>query len=151
MNTKKLIILFLAISLTFANMHAKQNEKTLLSKANNLYYTQGKKEESFKIYKEASDTGNMMAKAQVAMMYYFGIGVKKNNYLAENYFLSVVPFVEFEANKGNPFAQYLYGYYRDNGFGFRGIKEPQEAKKWYKKAAKNGNKTAQDILDRSGK
>lgn len=34
---------------------------------------------------------------------------------------------------------------------FKIYKEPQEAKKWYKKASKNGNKIAQDILDRSGK
>jgi len=123
-------------------------DATLLEKANNLYYIQDKKIESFELYKKASDEGDMIAKAQIAIMYFFGTGTKKDNYLAEYNFALVVPYLEFEANKGNAFAQYLYAYYRGNGFGFRGIKDPTEAKKWYKKAANNGSKIAQKFLDK---
>jgi len=113
----------------------------LLKFANHLYYNKSDATVSYPYYQQATDMGNVLAKAQVAKMLYLGAGVDKDKNLAQAWFKQVLPQLESAAQQGDPFAQYLYGYYWDTGL--TGFKSASKAIYWYQQAAEHGSAPAQ--------
>lgn len=116
----------------------------LLEKANHLYYMKNDAESSAPYYFQATQKGNILAKAQLAKMMYLGAGTSKNTPKAQQWFTEVIPHLQKAAEDGDPFGQYLWGYYFDNGF--NGSPSVSDAVYWYQKAADQGCAAAQNNL-----
>ena len=119
----------------------------LLKLANYLYYNKSDATASYPYYQQATDMGNVLAKAQAAKMLYLGAGVDEDKNLAQAWFKQVLPQLESAAQQGDAFAQYLYGYYW--GTGFTGLKSASKAVYWYQQAAEQGSAPAQFNLAHS--
>lgn len=116
-----------------------------LEKGNDLYYGKSDAAASLSYYQQAVDMGNVLAKAQLAKMLYLGAGVSKDKGKAREWFKQVLPQLENEATyQKNAFAQYLYGYYWDMGFGVSESKN--RAFYWYQQSAEQGCSAAQNNL-----
>lgn len=116
----------------------------LLKKANDLYYGKSDAVASVSYYQQASDMGHLLAKSQLAKMLYLGAGVSENKEKAQEWFKEVLSQLESLAQQGDAFAQYLYGYYWDSGFGVSA--SSNKAFYWYQKSAEQGCAPAQNNL-----
>jgi len=116
----------------------------LLDQANDLYYMKSDSESSLASYKKSADLGNIPAKAQLAKMMYLGEGMTQDKATAKKWFSEVNQPLKNLAQSGDPFAQYLWGYYYDAGF--NGTASPDEAVVWYQRAAEQGYAPAQNNL-----
>jgi len=117
----------------------------LLNQGNNLYYMENKPESSYSYYQMAAEQGNVLARAQIAKMLFIGAGVPLNKARAEELFAQVLPGLESAANAGDPFAQYLYAYYLQNGY-YDSVSPAKTAFIWYERSANQGNPVAQNNL-----
>ena len=94
--------------------------------------------EAFKYAHFAAEKGNGLGQFMMGNFYTFGRGVvTPNKASAYSWYL-------LAAEKNHPEAQYNVGYMYENGDA--GTIDLAEAKKWYQKAASNGNKRAKDKL-----
>ena len=118
---------------------AEQNDTDAMIKAGDIYEKGLGMEVDLSMalnwYKKAADLGNSNAMNLVGLMYDQGKGVSKDLAVSFNWFLK-------SAKSGNPEGMsYVGDYYK---YGLGGVeKNISEAKKWYKKAADLGNKSAE--------
>jgi len=120
------------------------NTNKLLQKANDIYYFKNRPNDSVSIYQKAAKHGNVLAKIQLAKMYYYGIGVQKNQSKALDIIKKSEKKFEQKILDKDPFAQYLYAYLKGAGIYF--TKNLDTEKKYYLKASKQNNAIAQNNL-----
>ena len=96
--------------------------------------------EKFKMTEAAAKRGDLEQQYKLALLYYAGSGVTRNNQLGSNWLKNA-------AEKGNLNAQYKMGYNHINGrYGF--VKDQALAIKWLTLAANKGHRSAQSYLKR---
>ena len=110
------------------------------------YYKENKEKEALSLFIKLSNHDNILATAQVAKMYYLGVGVEQDKQLALSVIAdeNIIKSLKESAENGDAFAQYLYGYYFEEGISVE--KNYQKALYWYKKAAAQGNAIAQNNI-----
>lgn len=101
---------------------------------------------SLRYYNLSAKKGNILAKAQLSKMYYNGFAVKKDKSHALKIAKKIINKLHSLAlaEKNNPFASYMYGYFFDHGIYVK--KDMRLAKSYYFIAANSGIAAAQANL-----
>lgn len=95
--------------------------------------TNKNEKEAFKWLKKAAEGGVNEARFDLGLMYFNGEGVKQDRGLGATY-------IELSARAGYDQAQFTIGNI------YESIGQPEKAKEWFKKAADQGHKPAQEAL-----
>ena len=93
--------------------------------------------EAIKWYEKSAQQGLAEAQYQLGVCYYFKYGYEDNKSF---------DCIRKAAEQGHIKAQYQLGIIYEKGYGIK--KDPQKAVKWYRNAAKQGDKNAQEALER---
>jgi len=100
-----------------------------------ILYKKGLYKEAFNSFEKLAKSGNANAQYNIGMMYYNGVGVKKNKIMA-------FVWLEQSSNKGNKLAQNKLGYMYEKGE-VKGTKDEAKAVKEYLKSALQNYNIAQ--------
>ena len=97
-------------------------------------------DEAVKWFRKAAEQGNSYGQASLGVMYLMGWGVVMEDYEEAVYWL------QKSVAQDNDLGQYFMGNVYENGLGVD--VDVEEAKKWYQKAAEQGNTAAIEALER---
>ena len=108
--------------------------------------------EAVKWYRKAAEQGHILSSLALAHLYEQGNGIAKDMQEAVKWYKQAaiggneqaVDSLRNAANKGDAYAQFVFGELNENGYGVK--KDEDEAMKWYRLAAEAGNKQAIDRL-----
>ena len=91
---------------------------------------------AYLLYTRSAELGHPLAAGEVAVTFYQGVLVEKDEKRATKMIHAALPKIKAEADKGVPEAMSLLGYLLLEGFGT--AKDEEQAVRWYKKAADKG-------------